>query len=249
MPKFAALLIPMLFLACRSPELAAPRPPAPAAVKEGKAQPSVPLALEIKLEPGVDQSEAFGAEVQTALLDELKDWGLKPKDAATSPGVALLQVKVKKYRPRPAMAPFAALGTPGIATTGLGLSLIAATSADEFAGLGILLVAAPLVGAGIALIAVGSAIGGRQAYLDRKRGYPMHQLKVEARLVLLVKGQVKEWKETYRGISIGAEARPMPPELSREPENVRKEMARALAREIRKDLANEFEWNEKPPTS
>lgn len=233
-PRALALLIPLLTLACRRTEVH-PRP-APKIVQVHR---TPVLGLKIQASSGVESAGEWEAELQTALIQELEPWG--PRIGAVPPGTPILRVEIRRYQVRPALNPAYAWVYPGVVSTGAGVALISAQRGVDTIGPALL--GFPALGAGLAFIAIGSAFGGRTAYLDKRRGYPLHPFKAQVRLEHMVGGERVEFNETYRHRNLASEARPL---AIATPEGVRREMARALAIEIRRDLDSKFEVEATP---
>lgn len=239
MPKIALLLFPLFLLACQTPSTTPPPPPRPL-------NPGPPLLqIEVATDPGVAEPESLRQELLAELNTQLADWHPVEVPVATprSATVPRLKVRVKKYQPRPAGSPFAAMGTPGLLGMGGGAALLSSASASDivslelFAGIG-------MAGTGLAALALGIAFESRKSYLDRHRGYPLHTLKVEVRLVWPVGGGLKEEKESYRAFNLASEARPMSSTDAADPAKVRHEMMRALALKIREDMGKKTGWGQ-----
>lgn len=222
--------------ACRSPEVRQPAPPRPEASRPGPG--SLPF-LVVAAGQGVQPAEA-PEELRAALQEELKAWGARPVDG--SPGdPPLLRVRLEQLEAQPVVPPFYYLGLPGIASIGIGADFIAAASGADVVSIGLIL-GPGLVGAGIAGVAVGATLGGIQAHHNKRRGYPLLPLKAEVHMELGRPGDGKRFEETYRTRSLQSATRPLSAEAQVVPGAVRREMLRALAAEIRTDLARHYEW-------
>lgn len=152
-------------------------------------------------------------------------------------------MRVKKYQPKPAGSPFAAIGAPGLLGIGGGAALIGSAGATDVFPIEILL-GAGMAGTGLAALAIGITLESRKTYLDRKRGYPMHTFKAEVQLVWSVGSDIKEEKEGYRGYNLGSDSRPMNPADAADPAKVRREMMHALAMKIREDMSQKTGWGQ-----
>lgn len=232
-------ILPLLLIvaaACRNPETRQPAPQRPKAFQPGPA--SLPFRVLVPA-PGLSAPEA-SEELRAALQEELKAWGARPVDG--SPGtLPLLRVRLERLEAQPVIPPFYYLGLPGIASIGIGADLISAASGVDVVSIGMVL-GPGLVGAGIAGVAVGATLGGIQAHHNRRRGYPLLPLKAEVRMELGRAEDGKRFEETYRTRSLQSATRPLTAEQRAVPGAVRREMLRALAAEIRVDLARHYQW-------
>ncbi|MBL0312419.1 MAG: hypothetical protein IPP78_06805 [Holophagaceae bacterium] len=191
-------------------------------------------------------AESLRQELLTELNTQLVDWHPVevPVASPRTATIPRLKVRVKKYQPKPAGSPFAAIGVPGLLGLGSGWAVVNSTSlvADtasvslaNVAGFGV-------ATTGLAALVIGITLESRKTYLDRKRGYPMHMFKAEVRIVWPESGGLKEEKESYRSFNLGSEARPMSPADAADPARVRREMMRALAIKIREDMSQKTGW-------
>jgi len=220
-------------LACKVPETTPPPPPAPRSEPAPKE-----LLIQIDLGEEVETPEKVLADLQPELLDAFQDWGAKPIADSTSPASPVLRIHVKRYKAEPAGSPFAYVGLPGIAAIALGIGVAGAAGASDVLPIGLIL-GAGLAGTGLAAIIVGGILGGRQAALERQRGYPLQSLRVEARLEQRFGSrQSSIWEENYRTLSLRNAARPLSPEAAADSARVRRETLRALARCIKEDAGN-----------
>ena len=239
MPKFALLLFPLLLLACQTPYTKPPSPPRPLA-------PGPPLLqIEVATDADVAEADSLRQELLAELSTHLAGWHPVEVPVATPRAATIprLKVRVKKYQPRPAGSPFAAIGVPGLLGLGGGAAVIGSAAATDVFPIEILL-GAGMAGTGLAALVIGITLESRKTYLDRRRGYPMHTFKAEVRLVWPVGGGIKEEKEGYRAFDLGSEARPMSPADAADPTKVRREMMRALALKIREDMGNKTGWGQ-----
>lgn len=239
MPKFTLLLFPLLLLACQTPTTSPPPPPRPLAPG-----PSV-LQIEVATEAGVAEAESLRQDLLLELSTQLAAWHPVEVPAATprTATIPRLKVRVKKYQPTPAGSPFAFIGTPGLLGLGVGAAIIGSAGATDVFPIEIL-VGAGMAGTGLAALVIGITLESRKNYLDRKRGYPLHMLKAEVRLVWPVGGGSKEEKEGYRAFGLASEARPMSATEATDPAKVRREMMRALALKIREDMGDKTGWGQ-----
>lgn len=243
------LTLPLLFLACRRAEVA-PEPPrtvqepaapgaAPAVAPQAApavtpAAATAPPAVDVVADTGVEVPPAMAAEFQEAWTEELRARELPRLQGAR------VRLFVKRYRPRPPANRFLTLGVPGLASTGAGLAMLASRSGGAgMADLAPTVVGSLLVGGGLVFLTLGIVLGGHQAHLNKQRGYALQQFKATATLERVVQGHRERWRETYTHLDL-SDAAPLPPEAARDPARVRREMMRALARQVHQDLEERF---------
>lgn len=224
-------------MACKGPEVVPAAPP-PARTEQVSEQAPRELLVQVDLGPDVEVPESVAADLQPELVAAFKDWGAKSSVESTSPAAPLLRVRLKRYKAQPAGSPFTHIGLPGGLGMVVGISVASASGATDVVPVGLIL-GAGLAGTGLAALIVGSILGGRQASLDRQRGYPLQSLRAEVRLEQrLGPGQRLVWEESYRTFSLRNAARPLSPDEARDPARVRRETLRALARCIKEDAEN-----------
>jgi len=239
MPKIALLLFPLLLLACQTPSTTPPRPPRPL-------NPGPPLLqVEVATDPGVAEAESLRQELLAELNTQLVDWHPVevPVASPRTATIPRLKVRVKKYQPKPAGSPFAVLGIPGLLGIGGGAAVIGSAGATDVFPIEYL-VGGGMAGVGLTALVIGIVLESRKSYLDRKRGYPLHALKAEVRIIWPAGGGLKEEKESYRAFDLGSESRPMSPADAAVPAKVRREMMRALALNIREDMSQKTGWGQ-----
>lgn len=250
MTKLSLLALSLLLAACRAPSTGPGAPPSPPKVV-ASARPLNPgptqLQVELSTDAVVADAEALQQELRAAVMSQLSEWHPVevPVDSPRSATIPRLKVRVKKYQAKPAGSPFTVLGFPGLVGMGAGLSVIQATAgAQEMGALPAFLIGVPLLGLGLTALALGITFESRKSYLDHKRGYPLHSFQAETRIVWPVGGGLKQEKESYRAFNLGSEARPMSAQDAADPAEVRREMMRALAHNIRLDLGKKTGWGE-----
>jgi hypothetical protein len=241
--KLPCFALSFLMVACRLPQAELDTTPENTTTERAasRAVPPLPFYLDLRVQAPVSDPDALRSELQEALLAEMKPWGLQPLPPSAPKGRSVLQLQVEKYETRPAESPLLPWGAPGIASAGAGVSVI--SSASGAGGGGVLaevLVGLPLLGAGIAFIVVGSVKEGLQIHRDRARGYPLHVFKARARLDYIKEGEPEDWHRTYRSWDLSSGVPPLSADASKDPANVRREMLKALARTLRKDVADEL---------